>query len=120
MRKKQLEDLKKQLIQYKDDLLKNVKNNDTNIQEKNDEVRDSVDIATDYYERELAIGLSEGDRQKLKQVEDALERIEQGSYGKCESCGGLIAVPRLEALPFAKLCINCQAAQEKTPKVNEY
>lgn len=113
MRKKQLEGLKKQLIQYKDDLLRNVKNNDSNIQDKSDEVRDSVDVATDYYERELAIGLSESDRQKLQQVEDALDRIEKGDYGKCDECGGLIGIPRLEALPFAKLCIECQANQEK-------
>lgn len=112
MRKKQLEAFKKQLQQYREELLRNVKNNDSNIQDKSDEVRDSADIATDYYERELAIGLSESDRKKLQQVEQALDRIEKGSYGKCNECGCTIAVPRLEALPFAQLCIECQAKQE--------
>jgi DnaK suppressor protein len=49
----------------------------------------------------------------LEQIEDALERIEAGVYGKCENCGNEISLARLKALPYAKLCILCQEEQEK-------
>ena len=81
-------------------------------------MRDSADAASDYYERELAWGLSETERSRLQEVEDALERIDNGTYGKCEVCGLLISVPRLEALPFAKLCVECQAKGEQQKKSN--
>jgi len=114
MKKNQMEAFKKILVGHKESLLMKVKNSVTmNKEEALDEVRDAADIASDYYERELAMGLSETERHRLQEVEDALERIENGSYGKCEICGGQISAPRLEALPFAKFCIECQAQREK-------
>ena len=114
MKKSDREKFKKILIAYKHDLLKKVEQNSKANQEISlDEVRDTADMASDFYERELSIGLSETERFRLEQVEDALERIEKGNYGKCEECGELIAAPRLEALPFAKFCIQCQAIKEK-------
>ena len=44
----------------------------------------------------------------LREVEDALTRIDEGTYGKCERCGDEIPLPRLEARPWARLCISCQ------------
>jgi DnaK suppressor protein len=114
MRKKEMEKFKKVLLTYKQSLLKDVqKGVDSSKEEPKEEVRDSADIASDYYEREWAINLSEADRKKLELVEDALERIEEGKYGICDACGCIIAVPRLEALPFTKLCIACKAQEEK-------
>jgi DnaK suppressor protein len=117
MKKNQMEIFRKILMGHKENLLEKVKNSvSMNKEESLDEVRDAADIASDYYERELAMGLSETERSRLQEVEDALERIENGSYGKCEGCGNLIASPRLEALPFAKLCIECQAQRENNKK----
>lgn len=117
MRKTQAESLRKILIEQKQNLLEKVKSNVTTSKEDApNEVRDSADIASDYYERELAWGLSETERMRLQEVEDALERIDNGTYGKCDLCGGLIALPRLEALPFAKLCVECQAKEESGKK----
>lgn len=45
--------------------------------------------------------------ESLQEVDDALKKLENGSYGRCESCGGEIAVARLEAMPTARECINC-------------
>ncbi len=113
MKKNQTENLKKILLDQKQTLLEKVKTNVTTSKDDSpNEVRDSADIASDYYERELAWGLSETERMRLQEVEDALERIDNGTYGKCNSCGGQISGPRLEALPFAKLCVDCQAKQE--------
>jgi DnaK suppressor protein len=117
MRKNQSEIFRKILMDHKHSLLEKVKTNVSSSKEDiPTEVRDSADIASDYYERELAWGLSETERMRLQEVEDALERIENGTYGKCDRCGNQIASPRLEALPFAKLCVECQSKEELNKK----
>lgn len=114
MRKTQMQHFRKILLAQKENLLEKVKNNsDMHRTDVSDEVRDTADFAADYYERELAMGLSETERNRLHEVEDALDSIENGEYGKCLSCGSHISPPRLEALPFAKLCIECKAKEEK-------
>jgi len=119
MRKNQSEAFRKILMDHKQALLEKVKSNvNTSKEDLPNEVRDSADIAADYYERELAWGLSETERMRLQEVEDALERIENGTYGKCDCCGAQIAAPRLEALPFAKLCVECRAKEEQAKKSN--
>ncbi len=121
MKKTQLESLRKMLQEQKQSLLEKVKTNVTTSKEDQpNEVRDSADVASDYYERELAWGLSETERMRLQEVEDALDRIEDGAYGKCEGCGEQIAGPRLEALPFAKLCVGCQSKEEQNKKNNGF
>ncbi len=108
-----MEVFRKKLLEHKQNLLTKVESvSKASKDESMDEVRDSADIASDYYERELAMGLSETERIRLQEVVEALERIDDGTYGKCEACGQLIAGPRLEALPFAKLCVECKARQE--------
>jgi RNA polymerase-binding protein DksA len=65
-----------------------------------------ADTATETYERELDEGLEEDARDRLRQVEKALARIESGEYGRCEVCGKEIPVERLEAVPWTTLCID--------------
>jgi len=65
-----------------------------------------ADSASETYERELDEGLEEDAQAQLREVEDALERIEAGSYGVCEACGKKIPEERLEAVPWTKLCID--------------
>ena len=60
------------------------------------------------YDRELDEGLEEGAQQTLKDIDDALRKIENGSYGTCEVCGKAIAPERLAAIPWARLCIDDQ------------
>lgn len=62
------------------------------------------------YEREMNIALRRRARRKVKSLQEALMRFEEGTYGVCERCGGEIGAQRLEALPQARLCIKC--AQE--------
>jgi DnaK suppressor protein len=65
-----------------------------------------ADTATETYERELDEGLEEDAREQLRQVEQALGRIESGEYGSCEACGKEIPAERLEAVPWTTLCID--------------
>ncbi len=67
-----------------------------------------ADDATEAFEQAKELALHENARQLLAQVSDALERFEQGTYGFCERCGQEIDPARLEALPYATLCIYCQ------------
>ena len=65
-----------------------------------------ADAASATYERELDEGLEEDAQAQLREVDDALARIENGSYGTCTACGKEIPVERLEAVPWTKLCID--------------
>ena len=66
------------------------------------------DTATATYDRELDESLEEGAKQTLIAIEDALRKIDDGSYGTCEVCGKPIAPERLAAIPWARLCIDDQ------------
>jgi DnaK suppressor protein len=78
-----------------------------------DEGLDTYDLASEERDREISFILSDRERVKIGAIEDALERIADGSYGVCESCGLEIGEERLEALPFTRLCRDCQQDQER-------
>lgn len=73
---------------------------------------DAADAAFDTTGEEIASQLAELEGRELAQVERALRRLKQGTYGKCEGCSGTIPVARLNALPFSTLCIKCQREME--------
>ena len=66
------------------------------------------DTATATYDRELDEGLEDGAQQALREIDHALRKIDDGTYGTCEVCGRQIAPERLEAIPWARLCIDDQ------------
>ena len=72
-----------------------------------------ADHGTDNFDRELALNLASGRQESIYDIEEAIRRIDEGTYGVCESCGGPIEHPRLKALPFAKKCVACQSASER-------
>jgi DnaK suppressor protein len=74
---------------------------------------DLVDRANAAYNRELMFSLSDSERTMLLQIEDALTRMRQGAYGRCSNCGQTIGLLRLEAVPWARFCIDCQELAEK-------
>jgi DnaK suppressor protein len=72
-----------------------------------------ADTASETYERELDEGLEDDARDQLRQVDEALARIEAGAYGTCSVCGKEIPVERLEALPWTTLCIDDARKQQR-------
>jgi len=72
--------------------------------------------ATETLELEKRLVLENRIRQELAGIEHALQKFEEGTYGKCDSCGKPIDPERLEALPQASLCLNCKAQQAKNAK----
>ncbi len=75
-----------------------------------------ADVATDNYDRELNLDLASTEQKILNDIDDALRRIEDGSYGECEICEAKISAKRLNAMPYAKLCIKCKEEEEKKVK----
>ncbi len=74
---------------------------------------DVVDAALDSAHDELSSQLAEVESRELASIENALEQMRLGQYGNCQSCDATIPLARLQALPYATLCINCQRDAEK-------
>lgn len=72
-----------------------------------------ADQGTDNMEREMAFAQGSKSRRLLYHIDEALRRIEEGTYGKCHSCGRQIPMPRLKAVPHARLCIPCKSSEEE-------
>jgi DnaK suppressor protein len=80
-----------------------------------DATGDSADVAFESGSEEMASQLAELDARELHQIERALLRLKQGTYGVCEVCSCKIPIGRLNALPYSTLCIGCQREMEKYP-----
>jgi RNA polymerase-binding transcription factor DksA len=62
----------------------------------------------------MSLSLLESEEHRLEEINAALERIEQGTFGHCEACGIVLSTKRLNALPFARLCVDCARRQEES------
>lgn len=72
-----------------------------------------ADAGTDNFDREFALSLVSNEQDALYEIEEALKRLETGSFGVCQMCEKLIRKERLEAVPFARMCVQCQSCLEK-------
>jgi DnaK suppressor protein len=91
---------------------------DLSIDEESGEIaaarpEDIADHATDTFDRELDDTLEENAEQMLREIDDALDRMAAGTYGVCAACGKPIPAERLEAVPYATLCIEDRKRQER-------
>ena len=108
------EDIRLMLVQMRKELLQDVSQS---MRAESDHLKfdigDFYDHASTDRDRELALMLADREREKLTHVDDALKRIENGTYGICESCEEEIDKERLAAMPFTKLCLSCQEDLER-------
>ena len=72
-----------------------------------------ADHGTDNFDRDINLLLASGRQEAIYAIEDALRRMDSGSYGNCEVCGNPIGFDRLDAMPYAKMCIECKKDLEK-------
>ncbi len=72
-----------------------------------------ADVGTENYDQEFMLSLIENEQETLAQISEAMHRIDAGIYGQCQECKGPIAKPRLQALPYARCCIECAREMEK-------
>lgn len=108
----------KVLVQLKDALIKMRDRLTGQITAQSDDSLKYVDDTssedrTDDFDREFALNLVSSEHDSVFEINNALRRIADGTYGFCDGCGCAIEKPRLHALPFARMCVRCQSEQEK-------
>ena len=120
--KKELAEFKKVILKKKEAILEGMQHisDDTLKKSQKDASGDisgytyhMADVATDTYDREFSMGLASVDRGLLFELDDALKRTEEGTFGICEDCKSPISKNRLKAVPQARLCVKCQEKREK-------
>ncbi|MEZ5429126.1 MAG: TraR/DksA family transcriptional regulator [Pyrinomonadaceae bacterium] len=106
-----LEEIKEKLIAERELIISKLKENDLSIDDS--ETPDPVDLAVKNYSKNVMMAVSENDSRQLILINEALERIEDDEYGLCQNCEQPIIAKRLDAIPWARYCLNCQELQEQ-------
>ncbi len=83
------------------------------------EIGDALDISSQERERDLVLTLSDMERAKLKEIDEALKKIVDKTYGICEECGEKIPPARLKVLPFTRVCVDCKSKLEKEEQMKK-
>jgi DnaK suppressor protein len=117
LKKKQLEYFKKLLNEKLDDLLLEANKTVSGMSDLKENMPDPADRATLESDRNFTLRIRDRERKLIGKIKDALERIENGTYGICESCGEEISEDRLKARPVTTLCINCKKRQEDEERI---
>jgi len=103
-----------ELLRLRAELLKEISEANATCRELGqDGVADIGDMSSNAYSRDVLFNLSETQRQRIRDIDFALERIDQGEYGICMQCGEEIAPRRMEVRPFSRYCIECKTDIEK-------
>lgn len=113
MDQKDIEFFRKRLNEM---LLETQQKGDSTLEElsgDNEVFADPADRATAESDRAFTLRIRDRERRLIKKVKEALQRIDDGTYGICEECGEDISLNRLKARPVTRLCINCKAKQEE-------
>jgi DnaK suppressor protein len=114
MDKRKLKQYDAKLVEYKNALLGMVeRTEDYGREADRDLSQDPADKASNSYTKELLFSQSTNERNTLKLIEEALDRLSDGSFGECINCGEEINIKRLDAIPWAPHCIRCQELQEQ-------
>ncbi len=113
MRKNDLIKFKKIFVQQREQILTNVAVMDEHLMVRPDEGKDEVDQATTDIEQNMRMQLKNRETFTLKKINEAIRRIDEGTYGECDNCGDAIEIRRLQARPTTSLCISCKEEEEK-------
>ncbi len=110
-----LEEMKSKLKEQRGTILESLAGQSDDMRQlvKTVESGDEADVAADAIDRTLLTALGAQDANRLQQIDNALDRIYQGKYGRCVMCGKDIPEERLQALPYALMCVSCASAQER-------
>lgn len=107
--------MRKRLLALKEEILDHLAQEDEEFREIWEDVdpKDMADIASDDIDRKTLEALGAQEVRRLNLIESAIARIPNGHYGVCMKCNSPIPKERLEAIPYALLCINCQSSEER-------
>jgi len=116
MEHKVLDSFRKQLEEKRADILKEAERTLAELNDQSGNIPDPNDRASAESGRSFELRIRQREQKLLSKIEEALQRIEDGNFGECDSCGELIGLKRLEARPVTTLCIECKTAQESQEK----
>ena len=116
MRKRDLESFRKLLGERRQELIAEASRTMDGMGENREQFPDPTDRASLEGNRNLELRIRDRERKLVSKIDEALGRIDDGSYGKCEECGGEIGIERLKARPVTTLCIECKTKEEKMEK----
>ncbi|MTI19269.1 RNA polymerase-binding protein DksA [Rhodobacteraceae bacterium RKSG542] len=117
MNERQVEYFRRKLLAWKEDILQESKETLAALQEESQNHPDLADRASSETDRSIELRARDRQRKLIAKIDDALERIDDGSYGYCEETGEPISVRRLDARPIATLSIEAQEAHERREKI---
>ena len=110
----QLQHAKERLLKLRTEVMKDIQQAVAISREMGQEgVPDIGDMSANTYSRDVLLNLSENQRQKIRDIDAALERLAKGDYGICQRCEEEIAPKRMEVRPFSRYCIDCKTDVEK-------
>ncbi len=112
-----LKTIREALVGQRNQLLSVVQSTQAQLAEKETGLADLSDRASDGFEDELALGLMRIEAAQIDDIEAAIRRIDDGSYGMCVDCGKAIPRKRLEVLPFAQRCLECEGTKERRARM---
>jgi len=111
MSKLNLKDIKERLQKERELLIKKLQGNDLSVDDA--ETPDPVDLAVRNYSKNVMLAVSENESRQLTLIDEALLRIDDEEYGTCQNCEKVINPKRLQAIPWARYCIECQELVER-------
>ncbi|MBI5576608.1 MAG: TraR/DksA family transcriptional regulator [Deltaproteobacteria bacterium] len=112
-----MKSLKDMLFHMREDLVRDIaRRSRTTTEGTTPDIGDILDSVSEERTRELDMILTDREKKKLLQIDDAIDRIEEGTYGLCEECGVKIPKGRLKVMLFAKYCVECQEKLEREEK----
>jgi DnaK suppressor protein len=118
MNERQLEYFKQKLLNWKDDILRESRETLSHLQTETENHPDLADRASSETDRALELRTRDRQRKLIAKIDEALRRIEDGSYGYCEETGEPIGVARLDARPIATLSLEAQERHERRERVH--
>ena len=118
MNEQQVEYFRKKLLRWKDDILRESRETVTHLQAETENHPDLADRASSETDRSLELRTRDRQRKLISKIDEALRRIEDGSYGYCEETGEPISLARLEARPIATLSLEAQERHERRERVH--
>jgi DnaK suppressor protein len=118
MNERQLAYFRQKLLQWKDDILRESRETVSHLQKETENHPDIADRASSETDRSLELRTRDRQRKLISKIDDALRRIEDGSYGYCEETGEPITLARLEARPIATLSLEAQERHERRERVH--
>ena len=114
LNKKDKDEFRRKLAGKKESIIRKLTNTITESKEMESNVaQDLVDKAETSYTKEFLLSLSDGEREQLLLIDEALKRLEHGEFGVCQTCQKEIGGKRLDAIPWTPYCIDCQERNEE-------